>query len=102
MNSYDAIHSIPLSDVGFAERVKSEKAKRFWDQLVEDGALSATANYTQSKASTAAQRVLLQPSFESFLSLLLLRPSTTLTRTTRTCHMVRESSSTTKTTKVRG
>jgi len=41
------------SDVGFAERVKSEKAKRFWDQLAEDAALFASANCTQSKASTA-------------------------------------------------
>ena len=98
MNSYDTIHSIPLSDVGFAERVKSEKAKRFWDQLVEDGALSATAIHR----ARLAQHILLQPNFESFLSLLLLRPSTTLTRTTRTCHRVRESSSTTKTTKVWG
>jgi len=89
MNSYDTIHSIPLSDVGFAERVKSEKAKRFWDQLVEDGALSATAIHR----ARLAQHILLQPNFE---------PSTTLTRTTRTCHMVRESSSTTKTTKVWG
>lgn len=46
-------YTIPLSDVGFAERVKSEKAKRFWDQLAEDAALFASANCTQSKASTA-------------------------------------------------
>ena len=45
--------AIPWSDVGFAERVKSEKAKRFWDQLAEDATLSATANYTRSKASAA-------------------------------------------------